>query len=567
MELITVEKEKCVGCNVCIRACPSRDANRVVVSDDGRYVTEVDHDSCVMCGECIKNCVHGARSYIDDTEKFLHDMQNAAKLVVIVSPACKTALPEMWQGLLDWLRSQGIVGIYDGSYGADISVWANARFVETVKNNKGLVTANCPSLIDYIEKYNHLMLDNLMPVWSPEVCTAIYLKEYLHVPYDIALLSPCIAKKIECLESEVINYNVTIKRLYDYAIAEKAKMRPTSASEVLYRFDGEQGIMGSMTCRAGGFRDALYIHDDTKNIVSSDGAKVYKALDLYVEMPSYKHPEIFDVFSCYSGCNAGPGTGFNDDMFEIMNVMRDIEANAKARRVVSTSVFGNKKPVDAQRKTFDETLDYKKFLREFKKQRRPSLTPTASELDEVFESMGKHTELERNFNCHSCGYDNCKEMATAVLRGLNMRENCIIYAKNQLSGENAVLEDKLDQINAVSENVSNFAEKLMADIESIYAALEGIEKNHDESDKYVNIIIGILTKIIDMCRASTSIEKQDLPTLINTLATLQNALSKLRESFVTSVTNSHEIRSSMKLVADAAVSLNSRVDDLLISLH
>jgi hypothetical protein len=520
-----------------------------------------------MCGSCIKNCVHGARSYIDDTEKFIRDVGNAAKLVVIVSPAVKTALPEMWQGLLDWLRSQGIVGIYDGSFGADISVWANARFVETVKNNKGLVTANCPSLIDYIEKYNHLMLDNLMPVWSPEVCTAIYLKEYLHVPYDIALLSPCIAKKIECLESEVINYNVTVKRLYDYAIAEKAKMRPTSASEVLYRFDGEQGIMGSMTCRSGGFRDALAIHDDTKNIVSSDGARVYKALDMYVEMPSYKHPEIFDVFSCYGGCNAGPGTGFNDDMFEIMNVMRDIEANAKARRVVTTSVFGNKKPVDAQRKTFDDTLDYKKFLREFKKQRRPSLTPTASELDDVFDSMGKKSQLERNFNCHSCGYDSCKEMATAVLRGLNMRENCIIYAKNQLSGENAVLEDKLDQINAVSENVSNFAEKLMADIESIYAALEGIEKNHDESDKYVNIIIGILTKIIDMCRASTSIEKQDLPTLINTLATLQNALSKLRESFVTSVTNTHEIRSSMKIVADAAVSLNSRVDDLLISLH
>jgi Na+-translocating ferredoxin:NAD+ oxidoreductase RNF subunit RnfB len=567
MDLITVDKEKCVGCNVCIRACPSRDANRVVITEDGRYVTEVDTESCVMCGACIKNCMHGARTYLDDTEKFIHDLNNAAKLVVIVSPAMKTALPEMWQGLLDWLRSQGVVGVYDGAFGADISVWANARYVETVKNNKGLVTSNCPSLVDYIEKYNHLMLDNLMPVWSPEICTAIYLKEYLHVPYDIALLSPCIAKKVECLESEQISYNVSVRRLYEYALSEKAKMRPSSASEVLYKFDGEQGIMGSMVCKPGGFRDNFLLHDDSKNVISSDGGKVFHELDMYVEMPSYKHPEIFDIFSCPGGCNVGPGTGFNDDVFEIMNVMRDIEANAKSRRVVSTSVFGNKKPVDAQRKTFDDTLDYKKFLREFKKQRRPSLTPTAAELNEVFESMGKHSQLERNFNCHSCGYDNCTEMATAVLRGLNMRENCIIYAKNRLSGENALLEEKLEQINSVSENVSDFAEKLMADIETIYAALSGIEKNHGESDKYVNIIIGILTKIIDMCRSSTSIEKQDLPTLINTLATLQNALAKLRESFATSVTNSHEIRSSMKLVADAAVSLNSRVDDLLISLH
>jgi hypothetical protein len=29
----------------------------------------------------------------------------------------------------------------------------------------------------------------------------------------------------------------------------------------------------------------------------------------------------------------------------------------------------------------------------------------------------------------------------------------------------------------------------MADIESIYAALSSIDKNHAESDKYVNIII------------------------------------------------------------------------------
>jgi Na+-translocating ferredoxin:NAD+ oxidoreductase RNF subunit RnfB len=537
------------------------------VTDEGKFVTEVDSESCVMCGACIRHCVHGARSYIDDTEAFLNEVANAAKFVVIVSPAVKASQPEMWQGMLDWLRSQGVVGIYDGSLGADISTWVYTKYLETTKNNKGLVSATCASLVDYIEKYNHLMLDNLIPIWGPEVCEAIYLREVVHVPYEIAVLSPCPAKKVEFLDSEQIKYNITVDRLWKHIQESKAKVRATTASDVLYKFDDIQGIMGGIYPRSGGLRDNIWLHDPERNIVSSDGERTFHELDLYGNMPSYKHPELFDVLCCPSGCNAGVGTGFTGDVFEIMTVMKDVENNAKSRRTFIKSFLGNQKPADAQRKEFDEKLEYKKFLREFKKQRRPSLTPTKAELDEVFTAMGKETEAQRNFNCHSCGYDTCTEMAGAVLRGLNLKDNCIVYAKTMLSGENEHLEDKIDEINNVSETVSTFAEKLMADIESIYAALSGIDRNHEESDKYVNIIISILTKIIDMCRASSSIERQDLPTLINTLTTLQNALTKLRESFTTTVTNSGEIRNSMKTVADSAVALNSQVHELIIALQ
>jgi hypothetical protein len=69
-----------------------------------------------------------------------------------------------------------------------------------------------------------------------------------------------------------------------------------------------------------------------------------------------------------------------------------------------------------------------------------------------------------------------------------------------------------------------------------------------------------------MCRAANSIEAADLPTLVNTLTTLQNALMKLRESFTTTVTNSNEIRTSMRIVADASVSLNATVGELIVEL-
>jgi iron only hydrogenase large subunit-like protein/transposase-like protein len=565
MELIVSDKERCVGCNVCIRACPCRDANRIVVTDDGRNVTEVDPDCCIMCGACIKACKHNARDYIDDTEKFMTDLNNAEKIVLVVSPAIKTSLPEMWQGLLDWLKAQGIFAVYDASFGADIMTWAYAKHLEMTKNNKGIVSAVCPSLVDYIEKYNHPVVDNIMPIWSPEVCEAIYLKEYLHVPYSVAVISPCIAKKVECMTSEIIDYSVTIKRVYEYALSHKAKMRASTSSDVLYKFDDQQGIMGGMFPRDGGLRDNIWLYDAERNVVSVGGATIFKELDLYGAMPQFKRPELFDVLSCENGCNCGPGSCFSGDIFDVMTVMKYVENEAKERRKFPKNFITGKKE-DAQRKFFDETLDYKKFNRTFAKQRRTALTPTDKELNDIFVSMGKNTPEQQHFDCHSCGYDSCREMASAIVRGINTRNNCIQYAKNALSSENQGLEQKLEQINHVSESVSSFAEKIMSDIESIYAALSSIDKNHAESDKYVNIIIGILEKIIDMCRTANSIEASDLPTLVNTLTTLQNALMKLRESFTTTVTNSNEIRTSMRIVADASVSLNATVGELIVEL-
>jgi NAD-dependent dihydropyrimidine dehydrogenase PreA subunit len=567
MDLITTDKSKCVGCNVCIRACPCRDANRIVESDDGRHVTVVDPDCCVMCGKCIKVCAHGARSYVDDTEQFLADLEGGQKIVVIVSPAIKTALPEMWQGMLDWLKSEGVMGVYDGAYGADICAWAYAKHLEFTTNNKGIISSDCPALVDYIEKYNHPVVDNLMPIWGAETCEAIYIKDILHVPYDVAVLSPCIAKKAEFLNSDYVQYNVTIKNLYEHALRKRAKMRASSPSDVLYKFDDQPGTLGGIVSRDGGLRDNIWLYDEHRNIVSDGGDTAYKEVDIYGSMPQFKHPELFDILSCEHGCNCGPGTGFKNDIFDVLTVMKYVENEAKERRGVGQlNVFTGKKVEDKVKKTFETTLDYKKFLRTFNKQRRTALTPSDKELQEIFVSMGKTTMAQQNFNCYSCGYETCREMAVAIMRGINTRDNCIQYAKSVLSNENAGLEGKLEQINQVSESVSEFAEKLMADIESIYAALTSIDKNHAESDKYVNIIIGILTKVIEMCRASTSIDAQDLPTLVNTLATLQNALMKLRESFTTTVTNSNEIRTSMKIVADASVSLNTTVGELIVEL-
>ena len=92
---VTVKEEKCIGCNACIRVCPVHEANRAVIGRDGGHsVISVDSDMCISCGECVRHCEHGARSFVDDTDRFFADIKNGKKLTVIVAPALRLTEPD-----------------------------------------------------------------------------------------------------------------------------------------------------------------------------------------------------------------------------------------------------------------------------------------------------------------------------------------------------------------------------------------------------------------------------------------------------------------------------------------
>ena len=48
--MFKVDKEKCVGCGVCVEACPAQ----VISMVDGK--AEINADKCVDCGRCVQVC-------------------------------------------------------------------------------------------------------------------------------------------------------------------------------------------------------------------------------------------------------------------------------------------------------------------------------------------------------------------------------------------------------------------------------------------------------------------------------------------------------------------------------
>ncbi|MCK4883857.1 MAG: 4Fe-4S binding protein [Candidatus Diapherotrites archaeon] len=53
------DKEKCVGCSACSKACPS-DACKI---NKKMKKAVFDFDKCVMCGNCVRACKFSALSF------------------------------------------------------------------------------------------------------------------------------------------------------------------------------------------------------------------------------------------------------------------------------------------------------------------------------------------------------------------------------------------------------------------------------------------------------------------------------------------------------------------------
>ncbi len=553
-EIIIVKPEKCVGCNACVRNCPAPEANITKILEDGRFVTTVNPDRCITCGECVRTCNHGARDFIDDTEECMSNISRQ-KIIVLVAPAIKSVFPDRWKGILDWFRKKGCI-IYDVSLGADICTWAHLRAIEMGKVGN-LITQPCAAIVKYIEIYQPRLLRNLAPIHSPISCAVTYIRKYMNQSNPIAVLSPCIAKKTEFKETGLVKYNITFQKLSEYFEKNDIKIPFNSIHDFEYQFDDQQGQVGAIYPRPGGLRDNLWLHNPDINITTSEGVhKVYPELDMYANMPEHKHPEVFDVLSCEFGCNVGPASGTKQTVFDVMATMREVEKEAKKRRKTTGPFrFGE----DKLFKKFDEELDIADFMRNYTPM-NPSPIPTGKQLDAVFEMMGKHTEADRNYNCHACGYRSCREMAIAICRGLNTPENCIVHAKSVLLARHSELSSQHEKLAEIASECLELSDRLKNDIKQITDNVDVIDESTSKTSQKAGQVNSLLNNVITFCENSEVMDADSVQQMISILQTTIKAFSALNDNVNTTNTSTNIINNSIS-------EITSLIDEINITLH
>ena len=471
---VSIDKDKCVGCNACIRACPVEDANEAYLSEDGLHsIVNINKNKCISCGECVKKCEHGARVYDDDTDRFFAALKGRVNITVVVAPAFRLTEPDA-DAMLAFLREElNVKLIYDVSFGADICTYMHLKAVKE-KVVRKIVSQPCAAITEYILKHRHDLIPSLSPVHSPISCTAVYLRKYMNITGDIACISPCIAKRSEFEDTGLIQYNVTFKRFAEYI----RKHYPNFNKEAIFRFDNPDCYCGSIYPKPGGLKECLLHAEPSLSVRNCEGVPhVYEALDYYYNAKENERPAVLDVLSCANGCISGPGTNFEEaDMFRYLSAADRLSAKSFEDREKQTTVSFKKK-TDKQFEMFDKKLKLEDFIREYTPKEIDVIQITEQDVKNAYAALLKTTKAEQRFNCGACGYESCEQMANAIAKGINIPQNCHQYAARQsgIATQQAIAAG--DAVKAQNNMIIGVIDDIMTDINLIRDNTSKIGKN------------------------------------------------------------------------------------------
>jgi len=483
MNLIYTKEEECVGCNQCIRFCPIFEANTAYTLD-GKNKVKVNSDKCIHCGKCISVCEHGARDYFDDTEMFFQDLKNGKSISVLAAPAIRVNFPK-YKKLFGYLKSIGVKVVYDVSVGADITTWAYMKYIKDNKK-KSIISQPCPSIVNYIERNRPDIIENLIPVNSPLLCTAIYYKEYEGVQDCFAFLSPCIAKKdeISCDETKgYVSYNVTFNKLKEYIKEHGINLDSYEESDFK-----EKSVFGFLYSRPGGLRENIEELDKNLWVRQIEGQeKVYDYIEEYKERVDEGKdvPLVVDALNCEFGCNKGSAVG-NQKMYidEADKKYNDLKSTKRSKELIKIH------------KIYDKKLNLNDFLRSYKPLKSSIVqVPSSLQKDEIYKDLYKLEKGDRNVNCSACGYNTCEEMVKAIHNGLNIKDNCMDYSKKIINIEKEKISEQNKEVNIAMKEIQNLSEErekntdeLKRSMEEITLSVEEIAKGSSSNVAYVEKI-------------------------------------------------------------------------------
>jgi len=457
MQLITFDKEKCLSCYACVKACPVK-AITISSSDD---ILSFNHNRCLGCGNCYVSCGPKAIGYIDSTEAVTKLLNSETPCIAITDPSISAEFPDILdvRNFVGMIRALGFKFVNEISFGADVIAY---KYKDLFDNFKGKyhITTNCPPIYDYVEKFQTHIIDSLVKIDSPMIATAKIMKEIHGDDCKIIAITPCIAQKREAKRFGFVDEVISFEELRQLFTKNKIYENSVEFSE----FDMPLGAKGSLYPLSTGILNAADINytDIDSKIITKDGAEHFtQFMNDFASISLIKHH--LNIFYCH-GCAMGPGSKNNKSYLRNHSLVVDY-----TKRRLNSAV--DKQEWEKNLEKFSK-LD---FTRSFTTNDQRIPTPSQAKIKEVIDLLGKDQLYE--VGCRSCGYNNCSDFVTDVAKGLARPEMCQNFSKT----------NKQDYINKI--NIAN------ANLEETKKNLEELESKLQKEHKDVKGL-AILTKAI-----------------------------------------------------------------------
>ncbi len=392
---------ECHDCYKCVRECHVK----AISIQDGH--ASVLPEKCIACGSCVKACPSNAKRVRNDIEKVKNLFRAKKEVYVSLAPSWAGIFEHSPAKMISILKKLGFSHVSETALGAQEVSIETAKIM--AKADKGLfISSACPVIVDYIRYYNKKFLETIVPIASPALTHAKMLKEIYGDQIAVVFVGPCIAKKNESdHHQELIDASITFEELKLW-VAEEFISTQDMEYNPSEKFVPENAFEGSLYAVEGGMNETIKkggIANDVQLLNISSIENLEKALSGLD--PSTINRKIFiEALACNGGCLAGPCSSTKKS--ELLRVS-DTLSRIQEREAIPT-----------EPKTVVE-LEYKS-----KKIEKPEYS--YENILGALKKIGKHSE-EDELNCGGCGYNTCRELASALLSGEAEPSMCVSYMR------------------------------------------------------------------------------------------------------------------------------------------
>jgi iron only hydrogenase large subunit-like protein/nitrogen-specific signal transduction histidine kinase len=406
-ELVTTIKEKCRVCFTCVRECPAK-AIKIV---NGQ--AEIIQERCIGCGNCVKVCSQEAKVFLNTTDVMLDLINSNNKVAAIIAPSFPAEFSEIkdYKAFVGMLRKIGFDYVHEVAFGADLVSLEYQKILEN-ENLKTYISADCPAIVSYVEKYYPQIIESLAPIVSPMIAMTRVVKEKYGNETKVVFVGPCIAKKDE---SKEVDAAITFKELRDIFEEKDLFMEKELESEFNQPIGGKGGIFPV----SRGLIQTLDIDDTIHegNVIVAEGRSSFP--EAIREFDSGLIDDHHLELLCCEGCIMGAGMSVSGNRF----LKRTNISNFVQQRLDTFDKEEWKNQIEKY-STIDLSASYKQ-----QDQRLES--PSPHEIQKVLETMGKFDPKDM-LNCGACGYETCEEHAIAIIRGFAENEMCLPFTIEKL---------------------------------------------------------------------------------------------------------------------------------------
>ncbi len=395
---LRLKKSNCKNCYKCIRHCPVKS---IRFSAGQAHIID---DECILCGHCFVVCPQDAKQIVDDTEKVKVLIGSGDPVVVSLAPSFIANYNGVGiEAMREALKQLGFADVEETAIGATMVKREYDRMLK--EENRDIVISSCCHSVNLlIRKYYPEQLPYLADVVSPMVAHCADIKRRMPNAKTV-FVGPCVAKKDEAAEhSDVVDVALTFEELTRWLEEEHVELKheviPNEQSLARF-FPTPGGILKTMAQDAPDF-----------TYMALDGIEACMAA-LGDIAEGKIHKCFIEMSTCSGSCIGGP----------VMEKYR----RSPVADYMAVANFAGREDFDVEQPEVAAIKQYQTPLA------RTERTPSNYELVEILREMGKFKPSDE-LNCGSCGYNTCREKATAIYQGKAEISMCLPFLMEKAEG-------------------------------------------------------------------------------------------------------------------------------------